>query len=87
MFNGPVLDIQNVNWCYIPSKEELYSRFRGILNENNECIKEINDFLMISLPDGSIGLSLFEDRRDFLKGNVLHFIMFKRSKQRCYLKG
>ena len=46
-----------------------------ILKENNECNKEIDDFFYISLPDGSIGLMFFKDRRDFLKINILHFVM------------
>ena len=33
------------------------------------------------LPDGSIGLMFFEDRRDFLERNILHFVMFKNSDQ------
>ena len=48
-----------------------------ILKKNNECIKEIDDFLIISLPDGCIGLMFFGDRRDYLKRNTLHFVMSK----------
>ena len=50
-----------------------------ILKENNECNKEIDDFFYISLPDGSIGLMFFKDRRDCLKRNILHFVMSKNN--------
>ena len=48
-----------------------------ILKKNNERIKEMDDFFIISLPDGSIGLMFFKGRRDFLKRNILHFAMSK----------
>ena len=46
-----------------------------ILKKNNECIKEMAGFFIFSLPGSSIGLMFFEDRRDFLKRNILHFVM------------
>ena len=48
-----------------------------ILKKTNEGIKEIDNFLIISLPDGNIGLTFFEDRKDFLKRNILRFVASK----------
>ena len=61
-----------------------------ILKKGKECIKEIDDFLIISLPDSSTGLMFFEDRRNFLKRNTLHFVMTKSNDGNstiCYLNG
>ena len=58
-------------------EKKVTNSFLGDSIENNECIKEMDGSLIISLPDGSIGLLFFEDRRDFLKGSSLHFAMSK----------
>ena len=71
------MNIQNVNWLYVPSKRGFSTCFQMILKKNNECMKEIDDFWIISLPDGSIGFMFFRDRRDFLKRNILQFVMSK----------
>ena len=42
-----------------------------ILKISNKCIKEMDDFLKISLPDGSIRLMLFESRRNFIKRSTV----------------
>ena len=48
----------------------------------NALKKQIIFFYIISLPDGSIGLIIFEDRKDFLKRNFLHFVMSESNNDR-----
>ena len=57
--------------------QKVLNSFPDDSKDNNECIKEIDHILIISLTDGTIGLLCFKDRRDFLKRNILHFVKSK----------